>query len=299
MPKDNHAAHEGDGPTGEKRTNSLAFSRTPCHTCSSAQRDCDRRRPRCGTCLRAGVSCAGFATPLTWDSSRIWLGRNGSQEESGSSCSRPSQAPAAPKTRFIDGHPNSKKRRAAALTQSAHEHSAGSRVREDEERRSRPRSACADSSAQMPFRDVAAEADQTLVSQRSYSMNPCQPAMNAQPDGTSQTTGPSGGANSMTAVADFSDFLSTMYNPLLEPNFSAMIDSMSDEPAAWADFTSDLAGDSTWDLDLDAFLLPDSRQQTLPPQAAAVDHVQPAGAATAPQQNTEDDRMMHMCTVQT
>lgn len=58
-----------------KRTNSLAFSTTECHTCATHGIKCDRRRPKCKTCLAKGWQCGGFATPLSWDDSRIWLGQ--------------------------------------------------------------------------------------------------------------------------------------------------------------------------------------------------------------------------------
>lgn len=58
-----------------KGTNSLAFARTDCHTCVSSRRKCDRRRPQCTTCLDQGLKCGGFATPLSWDDSRIFLGK--------------------------------------------------------------------------------------------------------------------------------------------------------------------------------------------------------------------------------
>jgi hypothetical protein len=57
-------------PNG-RRTNSLAFCRTDCHTCAAAGQRCDRRRPQCSTCLDQGRQCGGFATPLTWASKRM------------------------------------------------------------------------------------------------------------------------------------------------------------------------------------------------------------------------------------
>lgn len=55
-----------------KRTNSLAFARTDCHTCASSGEQCDRRRPQCSMCLGRGRRCGGFAMPLSWDSRRMW-----------------------------------------------------------------------------------------------------------------------------------------------------------------------------------------------------------------------------------
>ena len=55
-----------------KRTNSLAFAQTDCHTCASLDERCDRRRPQCSACLDRGRKCGGFATPLSWDPKRMW-----------------------------------------------------------------------------------------------------------------------------------------------------------------------------------------------------------------------------------
>lgn len=54
-----------------RRSNSLGFARTDCHTCASLGDQCDRQRPRCSTCLDHGRRCGGFATPLSWDSRRM------------------------------------------------------------------------------------------------------------------------------------------------------------------------------------------------------------------------------------
>lgn len=53
------------------RTNSLAFSKTDCHTCASLGQRCDRRRPQCSICLSHGRKCGGFVTPLVWDNRRM------------------------------------------------------------------------------------------------------------------------------------------------------------------------------------------------------------------------------------
>jgi hypothetical protein len=49
-----------------RRTNSLAFAKHDCHTCAALKTDCDRQRPRCGTCLSNQRKCDGFAIPLVW-----------------------------------------------------------------------------------------------------------------------------------------------------------------------------------------------------------------------------------------
>lgn len=64
---------QGTASSGvSKKTNSLAFARTECHTCASLGDHCDRRRPQCSTCLGRGRKCAGFVTPLSWDPKRMW-----------------------------------------------------------------------------------------------------------------------------------------------------------------------------------------------------------------------------------
>jgi hypothetical protein len=48
------------------RTNSLAFAKTDCHTCTANQRRCDRKRPRCGSCSGKNIICGGYPMQLTW-----------------------------------------------------------------------------------------------------------------------------------------------------------------------------------------------------------------------------------------
>lgn len=49
-----------------RRTNSLAFAKSDCHTCSSLGIHCDRQRPRCSPCQNAGILCQGYSMKLTW-----------------------------------------------------------------------------------------------------------------------------------------------------------------------------------------------------------------------------------------
>ncbi|PMD40625.1 hypothetical protein L207DRAFT_554328 [Hyaloscypha variabilis F] len=53
-------------PSSKHRTNSLAFAKTDCHTCSANQRRCDRKRPRCSSCLGKNIVCGGYPMQLTW-----------------------------------------------------------------------------------------------------------------------------------------------------------------------------------------------------------------------------------------
>lgn len=46
-----------------------------CYTCTALGRVCDRQRPLCRTCLSQGTECSGFSTTLSWDKSRMWLGK--------------------------------------------------------------------------------------------------------------------------------------------------------------------------------------------------------------------------------
>lgn len=49
-----------------RRTNSLAFAKSDCHTCSTLELSCDRYRPRCARCQEAGRLCQGYSMSLTW-----------------------------------------------------------------------------------------------------------------------------------------------------------------------------------------------------------------------------------------
>ncbi|KIW53474.1 hypothetical protein, variant [Exophiala xenobiotica] len=49
-----------------RRTNSLAFAKSDCHTCSSLGARCDRQRPRCTPCQDSGILCQGYSMKLTW-----------------------------------------------------------------------------------------------------------------------------------------------------------------------------------------------------------------------------------------
>lgn len=51
-----------------KRTNSLGFAASDCHTCQSLKQQCDRQRPRCNMCTTSGVHCHGYAQKLAWQS---------------------------------------------------------------------------------------------------------------------------------------------------------------------------------------------------------------------------------------
>ncbi|KFY08400.1 hypothetical protein V492_06265 [Pseudogymnoascus sp. VKM F-4246] len=100
----------------EKRTNSLAFAQTDCHSCASAGRQCDRRRPQCSTCLGLGVKCGGFATPLSWDNNRIWLGQPSQKTryiyDSKKGNASPKASKASPRAfRFVDASSRRKRRR--------------------------------------------------------------------------------------------------------------------------------------------------------------------------------------------
>ncbi|KAE8318357.1 fungal-specific transcription factor domain-containing protein [Aspergillus transmontanensis] len=66
-----------------KRTNSLAFARTDCHTCALRGQKCDRQRPQCTTCISHGRTCGGFATPLSWDHRRTRNRALASHDDSG------------------------------------------------------------------------------------------------------------------------------------------------------------------------------------------------------------------------
>lgn len=117
-------------PLGKsKRTNSLAFAQTDCHTCTSLDERCDRRRPQCSTCLGQSRKCGGFATPLSWDPKRMWSDgpsaatgdASNCLERRGSTAADPSPAGNLTNTngrsgqtrpfRFVKGTPKPRKRR--------------------------------------------------------------------------------------------------------------------------------------------------------------------------------------------
>ncbi|KAL5350691.1 hypothetical protein ACLOAV_004260 [Pseudogymnoascus australis] len=107
----------------EKRTNSLAFSQTDCHSCLSAGRACDRRRPQCSTCLGLGVKCGGFVTPLSWDNNRIWLGQPSQKARYIYDGNRGNETPkASPRAfRFVDASSRRKRRRRVSPVSSPEE----------------------------------------------------------------------------------------------------------------------------------------------------------------------------------
>ncbi|KIX09738.1 uncharacterized protein Z518_00819 [Rhinocladiella mackenziei CBS 650.93] len=65
-----------------KRTNSLGWAKSDCHTCSSLRRHCDRRRPRCSACLADGVICSGYVQQLNWERGSLRLGKSKSKTPS-------------------------------------------------------------------------------------------------------------------------------------------------------------------------------------------------------------------------
>lgn len=100
--------------TKSKGTNSLAFARTDCHTCVSAARTCDRRRPQCSTCRDLGIKCGGFATPLSWDNNRIWLGQSSQKKVYFYEGNRAEESPRPSPSRtfrFVNGNARRKRRR--------------------------------------------------------------------------------------------------------------------------------------------------------------------------------------------
>ena len=58
-----------------RRTNSLAFAKSDCHTCSSLSLHCDRQRPRCTPCQNAGILCQGYSMKLTWHQNHSMVNR--------------------------------------------------------------------------------------------------------------------------------------------------------------------------------------------------------------------------------
>lgn len=108
-----------------KGTNSLAFAGTDCHTCVSTRRKCDRRRPQCTTCLDLGLKCGGFVTPLSWDDSRILLGKPSQKAVYLHRGNRGGDRGESPKSsrgfRFVGGGSKRKKRRRVSPARSSRE----------------------------------------------------------------------------------------------------------------------------------------------------------------------------------
>ncbi|KAF4761141.1 hypothetical protein HAV15_007087 [Penicillium sp. str.  len=102
-----------------KRTNSLGFAQTDCHTCASLSEKCDRRRPRCSTCLGQDRRCGGFAMPLSWDPRRMWsdnpsvagASKDLPNEETSVPTAFPLPADSPKRFRFVKGVSRPKKRR--------------------------------------------------------------------------------------------------------------------------------------------------------------------------------------------
>ena len=57
---------QGLAPEARKRTNSLGWAHSDCHTCAAEHFVCDRRRPRCDACTTRGLLCGGYVQVLNW-----------------------------------------------------------------------------------------------------------------------------------------------------------------------------------------------------------------------------------------
>ena len=57
---------QGLAPEARKRTNSLGWAHSDCHTCAADHFVCDRRRPRCDSCTTRGLLCGGYVQVLNW-----------------------------------------------------------------------------------------------------------------------------------------------------------------------------------------------------------------------------------------
>jgi hypothetical protein len=101
-------ARSGSGNPG-RRTNSLAFAKHDCHTCAVLKTDCDRQRPRCGTCLSSRRICDGFAMPLIWKDLEVAQSpvQNGDRRP-GQSRLRQSQGDA--EFKFVRGRPRRRRK---------------------------------------------------------------------------------------------------------------------------------------------------------------------------------------------
>ncbi|KAI9927546.1 hypothetical protein MW887_003164 [Aspergillus wentii] len=110
-----------------KRTNSLAFCQTDCHTCSSTGQRCNRQRPQCSTCLSQGRKCGGFVTPLLWDNRRMWTndGPARQQRKAGqTSTAASASSDLKRRFRFVSGPSRARRRRRACASEDAVQRSA-------------------------------------------------------------------------------------------------------------------------------------------------------------------------------
>jgi hypothetical protein len=92
-----------------RRTNSLACAKNDCHTCTALKNDCDRQRPRCGTCLSNGIMCHGFAMPLVWKGSGMRVPTPSHGEDARPSSQQKHESRRNAEFKFVQGRP--KKRR--------------------------------------------------------------------------------------------------------------------------------------------------------------------------------------------
>ncbi|KAJ9644424.1 hypothetical protein H2204_001776 [Knufia peltigerae] len=109
-----------------KRTNSLGWAKTDCHTCAEKQRICDRRRPKCSACLEDGGICGGYIQALNWERGTLRLGtskfksaaqRKSSPEETSPTPSQSQSQPPLPQPSafvFVDQTQSSEKPRKKA-----------------------------------------------------------------------------------------------------------------------------------------------------------------------------------------
>ena len=65
-----------------RRTNSLGWAKSDCHSCVSRSRHCDRRRPRCSPCLAEGTICSGYVQQLDWERGAAKKGKRRAKEPS-------------------------------------------------------------------------------------------------------------------------------------------------------------------------------------------------------------------------
>lgn len=89
-----------------QRTNSLAFAKQDCHTCSRLNDKCDRRRPKCGTCLSHQRDCGGFALDLVWkDAARPEKQQPRTRDPTSSRAFTPKPIQPAQVFKIVDGRP--------------------------------------------------------------------------------------------------------------------------------------------------------------------------------------------------
>ncbi|EXJ60599.1 hypothetical protein A1O7_04752 [Cladophialophora yegresii CBS 114405] len=114
-----------------RRTNSLGWAKSDCHTCASHNRYCDRRRPRCSPCLAEGAVCKGYVQELNWERGAVRISKKRAKSYLGSTESATTKTAPLPTPAtftFVDPSESQKRprRRSRTTAKSSHSNFSGS-----------------------------------------------------------------------------------------------------------------------------------------------------------------------------